>query len=64
MRPQADARVGLWVRSTRRTVTIENVSNFSEAVSNAAAREWPKRKTTITPYCFRHQAAADTKAAG
>lgn len=31
-------------------------------MSNAAAREWPKRKTTLTPYCFRHQLAADMKA--
>jgi integrase len=46
------------------TVTIANASNFSKSVSNAAAREWPKRKTTITPYCFRHQAAADMKADG
>jgi integrase len=46
------------------TVTIANGSNFSKSVSNAAARESPKRRTTITPYCFRHQAAADMKADG
>lgn len=45
-------------------VGIESASNFSKAVSNAAAREWPKRKASITPYCFRHQLAADMKADG
>jgi integrase len=33
-------------------------------MSNAAAREWPRRKTTVTPYCFGHQIAADMKADG
>jgi integrase len=33
-------------------------------LSNAAACEWPKRKKTVTPYCFRHQLAADMKAGG
>jgi integrase len=46
------------------TVTIKSASNFSKSVSNAGAREWPRRKTTITPYCFRHQVAADMKADG
>jgi integrase len=45
-------------------VTIANASNFSKSMSNAAAREWPKRKTTVTLYCFRHQLAADMKADG
>ncbi|MDB4873340.1 MAG: integrase [Gemmatimonadales bacterium] len=45
-------------------VTIKSASNFSKSVSNAAAREWPRRNTTVTPYCFRHQAAADMKASG
>ena len=44
--------------------TIASASNFSKSMSNAAAREWPKRKATITPYCFRHQVAADMKADG
>lgn len=45
-------------------VTIVSARNFSNAMSNAAAREWPKRRNTVTPYCFRHQAAADMKAGG
>jgi hypothetical protein len=45
-------------------VTIASASNFSKSMSNAAVREWPKRKTTVTPYCFRHQLAADMKADG
>lgn len=45
-------------------VKIESATNFSEAMSNAANRQWPKRKATITPYCFRHQVAADMKASG
>ena len=43
-------------------VTIGSASNFSKSMSNAAAREWPKRKTSITPYCMRHQMSADLKA--
>jgi integrase len=43
-------------------VTVANASNFSKSMSNAAKREWPKRKAAITPYCFRHQCAADMKA--
>ena len=45
-------------------VSIKNASNFSKAMSNAAARIWPKRKQSITPYCMRHQAASDFKASG
>jgi integrase len=45
-------------------VKIASASNFSKSMSNAAEREWPKRKTTLTPYCFRHQVAADMKADG
>ena len=48
----------------RLVATVASASNFSKAMSNAAAREWPKRKASITPYCFRHQVAADMKAAG
>jgi integrase len=33
-------------------------------LGNAAACEWQKWKTTVTPYCFRHQLAADMKADG
>lgn len=45
-------------------VSIANASNFSKAMSNAGTRIWPRRKTSITPYCMRHQAAADMKASG
>jgi integrase len=45
-------------------VRIEHAGNFSKAVSNAGGREWPTRKAAITPYCFRHQCAADMKAGG
>jgi integrase len=45
-------------------VTIKSSTNFSTAMRNAATREWPKRKAAVTPYCFRHQAAADMKADG
>ena len=45
-------------------VKIASASNFSKAMSNAAGRCWPRRKTAITPYCMRHQAASDFKASG
>ena len=44
-----------------RVVSIKNARAFSGAMRAAAQREWPLRKTTITPYCLRHQAAADMK---
>ena len=45
-------------------VIVHNAKAFSGAMRAAGKREWPKRKSTITPYCMRHQAAADMKAAG
>ena len=50
--------------SGERIVQIANASNFSKSMSNAGKRLWPKRKATITPYCMRHQVAADMKADG
>lgn len=47
-----------------RIVQIKNASNFSKSMSNAGKRIWPKRKSTVTPYCMRHQMAADMKADG
>ena len=45
-------------------VQIKNASNFSKSMSNAGKRIWPKRKATVTPYCMRHQVAADMKSDG
>lgn len=45
-------------------VTVTSASNFSNAMSQAAFRIWPHRKAPITPYCMRHQAAADMKSSG
>lgn len=47
-----------------REVRIECPKRYSGAVSAAARREWPTRKKSITPYCFRHQVASNMKAAG
>ena len=44
--------------------TIDSPTNFSTAVRDAARREWPRRKKTVTPYCLRHVFSADVKAAG
>lgn len=43
---------------------IKSAKAYSGAVRAAGAREWPERKTTVTPYCFRHAAASDMKASG
>jgi integrase len=43
-------------------VTIASAGNFSSAMRRASMREFPKRKNPLTPYCFRHQCAADMKA--
>lgn len=45
-------------------VRIKDAKAFSGAMRAAGHREWPGRRTTITPYCLRHQAAADMKASG
>lgn len=37
---------------------------FSNAMTAAAHRLWPKLKRSITPYCLRHQSASDWKASG
>jgi integrase len=47
-----------------RIVQIQNARAFSGAVRSAGKREWPTRLASLTPYCFRHQAAADMKLAG
>lgn len=46
----------------RHMVNIADAKQFSGAVRAAAKREWPLLKRTITPYCLRHQSAADWKA--
>lgn len=43
---------------------IEDAKAYSGAIRAAAGREWPRRRSTVTPYCFRHAAASDMKAAG
>lgn len=43
---------------------IANPKAYSSAVRAAGEREWPKRKNTVTPYCFRHAAASDMKGSG
>ena len=45
-------------------IATANAKAFSGAMTRAGKREWPKRKSTVTPYCMRHQAAADMKASG
>lgn len=46
------------------TVQIRDAKAFSGAMRAAGQREWPARSSSVTPYCFRHQAAADMKASG
>lgn len=43
---------------------IEDAKTYSGAVRAAGAREWPRRKASLAPYCFRHQMASDMKASG
>ena len=49
---------------TRVRIDVDNAKAFSGAMRAAGKREWPRRTATVTPYCMRHQAAADMKAAG
>lgn len=52
------------VRNGLSIARIENAKAYSGAVRAAGKREWPDRKKNLTPYCFRHAAASDMKAAG
>lgn len=45
-------------------VKIEKTLNFTVEVRRLAASLWPQHRHAITPYCFRHQWAADAKRAG
>ncbi len=56
--------VSIQPSGTRVRVTADNAKAFSGAMRAAGQREWPKRQSTVTPYCMRHQAAADMKASG
>lgn len=46
------------------TVKIEKALNFTVEVRRLAANLWPNHRHAVTPYCFRHQWAADAKRAG
>jgi len=46
------------------TVRIQNARAFSGAMRAAGKRAWRDRQAALTPYCLRHQAAADMKADG
>lgn len=52
------------VRGGLTVARIEDAKAYSGAVRSAGEREWPKRTKNVTPYCFRHAAASDMKAAG
>jgi integrase len=46
------------------TIFLESPKNFSTNVRDTARMIWPNREKTVTPYCLRHQFAADLKASG
>jgi integrase len=48
----------------KRLIRVEKAVNFTVEVRRIAASLWPKHPHTITPYCFRHQWAADAKRMG
>ncbi|MEC5218601.1 integrase [Actimicrobium sp. GrIS 1.19] len=45
-------------------VLVDSAKKFSGAMRAAGEREWPKLKSTVTPYSMRHQFAAYMKAIG
>lgn len=46
------------------TLKINNTSSLRLAVRKTAKKLWPKRRASITPYCFRHAFSSDMKASG
>ena len=45
-------------------IRIDSPRNFSTNIRDAAKHLWPNCNETVTPYCLRHQFAADMKASG
>lgn len=45
-------------------VNIEKALNFTVEVRRLAVSLWPNHRHAVTPYCFRHQWAADAKRVG
>jgi hypothetical protein len=61
------ALVQMLVTEVKNGLSVAHISNatiYSGAVRQAVVREWPKRKSSVTPYCFRHAIAIDMKVAG
>ena len=59
--------VAMLVSEVRKGLTVGTIQDekaYAGAVRAAGMRAWPKRKKSLSPYCFRHQAAADMKASG
>lgn len=52
------------IGSGNKVVQIPSAKRFSGAIAEAASREWPARKRSVTAYSLRHQFAADRKAEG
>lgn len=46
------------------TIKIDNTSSLTSAVRAIAKKLWPKRKKSITSYCFRHALGSDMKNSG
>lgn len=59
--------VGTLVEEVRNGLMIAQIKDakaYSGAVCSAGKREWPELREDVRPYCFRHAAASDMKAAG
>lgn len=52
------------VRAGAVLAKIEDAKRYSSAVRAAGGREWPRRRASMSPYCFRHAFASDMKASG
>lgn len=52
----AEANGTLWVQAKARPL--------KDAMRRVSQRVWPKRKNHVSPYCYRHQFAADMKSDG
>jgi integrase len=46
------------------TILLDSPKNFSTNIRDSARLIWPTREKTVTPYCLRHQFAADLKSSG
>jgi integrase len=56
------ALAGLLPATGEVAVAVRSAAAFSTAIRDAARRQWPRMRESVTAYCLRHQVSANMKA--